>query len=92
MRTNRKWPVILGVVFIAAFLAVMLLTTRGNARYHCEVCMSFSGQTVCRNGAAAAREEALRIATDNACTDLTSGMTAFVQCQSQKPARVTWKQ
>ena len=88
---RKKWPVIFGVAFIIAFLAMLLFTTRGNARYRCEVCMTFEGRTICRNGAATSRDEAVRIAADGACTDLTSGMTAFVQCRSQSPARITWK-
>jgi hypothetical protein len=89
---RKKWPVILGVLFIVAFVAAMLFTTRGNARFRCQVCMTFDGRTICRSGAATSRDEAVRIAADNACTDLTSGMTPFVQCRSQPPSRVTWKQ
>ena len=30
----------------------MLISTRGNAKFRCEVCVTFEGRTVCKNGAA----------------------------------------
>ncbi len=83
---------IAGVVFIVGFVALMLLSTRGNAKYRCEVCITFDGRTVCRNGAAPTQLEAERIASDTACTDLSSGMTSLMQCQNSAPRKVTWKQ
>jgi hypothetical protein len=91
-RSRKKWPVIAGFGFIVAFIAWMALSTLGNAQYHCEVCVTFEGRTVCRNGAATTREQAERIATDGACTDLTSGMTSLMQCQNGADRKVTWKQ
>jgi hypothetical protein len=82
--------VIAGIAFIVIFLAAMFITTSGNAQFHCEVCMTFGGNTICRNGAATTREEAQRIAIASACTDLSSGMTTLMQCQSSVP-KVTWK-
>jgi len=90
-KLKRKLPVILGVGFIAIFVALMLISTRGNAKFRCEVCVTFEGRTVCRNGAAPTQMEAERIASDTACTDLSSGMTSLVQCQNNAPRKVTWK-
>lgn len=89
--SRKKWPVLLGVAFMVAFIAAMLLLTPRSARFTCEVCMTFQGRTVCRNGGGETRESARRVATDTACTDLTSGMTPLLQCQSSRPASVTWK-
>jgi hypothetical protein len=88
---KRKLPVLLGVGFIVIFLAAMFLLTPRRAKFNCEVCMTFGGRTVCRNGGGETREAAIRIASDTACTDLTSGMTPLLQCQSTAPTRVTWK-
>jgi hypothetical protein len=90
-RPKKKWPLIAGALFIFGFIAIMLLTTRGNAKFRCEVCVTFDGRTVCRNGAAPTKEGAERIASDTACTDLSSGMTSLMQCQSAAPRKVTWK-
>ena len=89
-KSKRKWPVIAGVVFIFAFLAAMAYSTFGNRGFRCEVCMTFNGQTICRNGAGASQEAAERVARDSACTDLTHGMTELVRCQASE-ARITWK-
>ena len=90
-KSNKKMPVIAGTVFILAFLAFMAYSTFGNDTYKVEICMTYQGKTVCRNGAGASQESAERVARDGACTDLTHGMTELVQCQSSEPARLTWK-
>jgi hypothetical protein len=87
---KMKWPVIAGVVFVLGFIAAMVISTSGTAKFHCEVCMNFNGGTVCRNGAAATREEAQRIATDLACSDLGAG--GFSNCKNVQPTSVKWKQ
>lgn len=86
-----KWPVIAGIAFIAVFIAVMVFTSGGNAKFRCEVCVTYEGRTVCRNGGAVTQTEAVRIASDTACTDLTSGMTQLLQCQNNAPRKITWK-
>jgi len=91
-RSKTKWPVIAGLLFIAGFVVMMFYTTRGNAKFRCEVCITFEGRTVCRNGAAPTEEGAIRVASDTACTDLTSGMTSLMQCQNNAPRKITWKQ
>jgi hypothetical protein len=87
---KKKWPVILGIIFIAGFIALMAISTPRRAKFTCEVCMTFEGRTVCRKGGGETKEAALRVATDTACTDLTSGMTPLLQCQSSQPTRITW--
>jgi hypothetical protein len=89
-KPKRKWPVIAGVAFILAFLAAMAYSTFGNRGFRCEVCMTFNGQTICRNGAGPTQEAAERGARDGACTDLTHSMTELVRCQSSE-AKVSWK-
>ena len=88
---KRKWPVIAGVAFIAIFIAALIFTSGGNAKFRCEVCIAFDGRTVCRNGAATTQTEAQRIATEETCSDLTSGMNNLEHCRNTE-AKVTWKQ
>ena len=90
-RQKRRWPVILGVVFIAVFIAALVYTSGGNNTFRCEVCVTFEGRTICRNGAAPDKMAAERIAADTACTDLSNGMTSLLQCQNNAPRKVTWK-
>ena len=89
-RAKKKWPVIAGIVFIAGFVAAMIWSTSTTAKFHCEVCMAFNGRTVCRNGAASTEQEAQRIGTDLACSDLGAG--GFSNCKNVEPLSVKWKQ
>ncbi len=89
---KTKWPVIAGVVFIVAFIAAMVFSSTGNDQYRAEVCVTFEGRTVRRNSAATTKLEAERIGASTACTDLTAGMTALMQCEQNSPRQVTWKQ
>ena len=78
---KRKLPVILGHCFHRGDLwPLWRWSTFGNAKFKVEVCEGFNGRSICRNGAATTREEAQRIATVAACTDITSGMTQLMQC------------
>lgn len=86
---KKKWPVIIAVVFLAVFVIAMVISTSTTAKYHVEVCMAFNGGKTCRNGAASTKEEAQRIATEAACSDLGAG--GFSNCRDLKPVSVTWK-
>jgi hypothetical protein len=86
-QSKKKWPVIAGVIFILGFIAAMLLTTSGNAQFHCEVCLAFNGQTKCRTAGASAKDDAQRAATNAACSDL--GIGGF-ECSSIQPVSVKW--
>jgi hypothetical protein len=88
-KSRKKWPVLAGLIFIVGFIVAMLLTTSGESKYHVEVCMSFNGGTACSNGGAPTKEEAQRIATETACTEL--GATGFSNCRNTVPASVKWK-
>ena len=89
-KTKRKWPVIAGLIFIAGFIVAMILTTTGNAKYACEVCMAFNGRTTCRSAAAITKSEAQRNATELACSDL--GGSGLSPCRNTVPVSLTWKQ
>ncbi len=87
--SKKKWPVIAGIVFIVGFIAAMMLSTSTEAKYHCEICIAFNGATVCRNGAASTKQEAQRIATESACSDLGAG--GFSNCRNTNPVSLKWK-
>ena len=55
------------------FIAAMIVTSSGNAKFRCEVCIAFEGNTKCGNGAGTTQTEAQRVATEIACSGLTSG-------------------
>jgi hypothetical protein len=82
--------VILGVVFIAAILALVLYSTMGNAKFRCEVCVSYQGRQACRTAAAATQEQAERTAKENACAQIASGVTDSIACDNSTPISVVW--
>jgi hypothetical protein len=90
-KSKRKWPVIVAIGFAVVFIAAVAYSTLGNAQYRAEVCVTFKGSTICRDGAGATRENAERVGLDLACTDFGGGMTPFMQCEQNAPHKVTWK-
>jgi hypothetical protein len=87
-----KKPVLLAVVFVAVVLGVILYTslTGSNSQYRVKVCITFQGHTECRTARAATHNEALRTATDNACTLMASGQSEFERCRNTPPTEETW--
>jgi hypothetical protein len=82
--------VILGVVFTAAILALVLYSTMGNAKFRCEVCVMYQGRQACRTAAAATKEQAERTAKENACAQIASGVTDSIACDNSTPISVIW--
>jgi hypothetical protein len=85
-----KTPVIAGVVLAVVVLAALIYTSFGNSHFRCEVCVAYGGRNACRKASAATKEQALRSATDNACAQVASGVTATMVCESAQPVRVAW--
>ena len=87
MKNKGIWIVL---IFGLAFLAIMYTSTRNLSTYRCEVCIEFNGRSACRTASAAAREQAKRTATDNACGLIASGMSDSIACTNTPPSKVTW--
>ena len=81
--------IILGAVFVAALLALVIYASSGLGRHACEVCLDFEGRTACRKAEGNTVEEARRTATDLACAMLSSGMTESLRCSNTPPSSVT---
>jgi hypothetical protein len=77
-------------VFIVAFLAGMLYSTLHGPHYRVEVCMAYQGQSACKTVNAKSEQSALRSASENACADISSGVTDTVKCESSEPKSVRW--
>ena len=83
-------PVIAGIVFVLAVLAVIIYSTLNLAKYRVEVCVTFNGRSDCRIASADTEEHALRSATSNACGLLASGVTDSLACEHGTPTSVRW--
>src|SRR5271154_3344127 len=82
--------VILGVMFTVAILGLVLYSAMGNAKYRCEVCVTYQGRQACRTASAATKEQAERTAKENACAQIASGVTDSIACDNSTPVSVIW--
>jgi len=88
-----KKSVLLAIVFVVAVVGAVVYTTlsASASRYRCEVCVEFQGRRSCRTAAAATAQQARRTAQDNACAEISSGVTDSMQCGNYtEPASVKW--
>ena len=79
------------LVFLVAFLAVLVYLSTRAGGHECEVCVTFMGASVCRTAASETRERAIESAVTSACGTLASGMTESIRCQNTPPDRTTCK-
>jgi len=87
-----KSSVWLGILFAAAvvgFLVYSTMNVRRN-RIRSEVCVTYNGTQACRTAAAGTREQAQRTATENACAQISSGVTDSNQCNTTPVDSVRW--
>jgi hypothetical protein len=85
-----KKPVLLGVLFFLAVVAVVVYSTMTQPSLRVEVCVSFHGMPACRTASGSTEEFALRTATSNACAQVASGVTDSLACEHATPVKVTW--
>ena len=86
---KKSTRIILPLIFLA-FVAYIIYSTTTLDHVKCRVCMEFEGNVACRTASGATRDDALRAAKDNACAQLTSGMTNTRTCAAQEPVNVDW--
>ena len=80
----------LGVVFVAAVLGYLALSSFSRPAYRCQICIAFKGQRDCGTGAAQTESEAIRTATTIACAQIAGGIIEANQCQNTPPDSVRW--
>ena len=85
-----KKSVWLGILFVALVVGFVVYSTLHAGGVRCEVCITFQGRSSCRTASARTRELALRVATENACALISSGVTDSNQCNNTPPDRVRW--
>jgi hypothetical protein len=85
-----KKPVLLGVLFFLIVLGVLIYSSMNLSGKRVEVCVAFHGATACRTASGATQEFALRTATNNACAQISSGVTDSIACENAPPLKVTW--
>jgi hypothetical protein len=83
------WAILGGIAAAAAVVVLIALSVRTSFQHACEVCMTFRGNTACREALGRTAAEATRTATDNACAVLgATGMTLSIECSNTAPDSV----
>jgi len=77
-------------LLVAAAVAYVLYASLHTARYRVEVCVAYHGLSACRTAEGRTQAEALRGAHDNACSQITSGVTGTLGCQNTAATRITY--
>lgn len=85
-----KKPVVLGLIFVAIVLGVIIYSSMNLSSYKVEVCMDFQGKESCRTASGTSEEFALRSAIGNACAMIASGVTETISCQGSTPKSIKW--
>ncbi len=85
-------PVIAGIIFVVVVLVVVIYSSFSMTnKVRAEVCMEYGGRTVCKTVSGDSQEHVLRTASENACAELTGGVTDTMACEHATPKSVTWK-
>jgi len=85
-------PVIAGIIFVVVVLVVVVYSSfTMNNKVRAEVCMEYGGRTICKTVSGDSQEHVLRTASENACAELTGGVTDSMACERATPKCVTWK-
>ena len=93
MATEHKISKNTGLIVAATIVglaALVYFSATGLTAYRVEVCMAYEGRTACRTASGAEKESALRTASDNACAQISSGMTDSMACGRSVPTSVKW--
>ena len=81
-----SWVALGGLAALGSFIVWSSLQVAG---VRCEVCVDFGAASACRAVDAASEQEALAAARNNACAQLTSGVTNMMACERTDPKSST---
>ena len=84
---SRKAKLGVAVAFLA-FAGILVYSSLGLGEVKVEVCIEFKGRTGCGTAAAPSEAEAVRVAADNACALIASGMTDSIACSRTEPKSI----
>lgn len=82
-----KRPTLITLVVIAAFAALLLISTLSSQNVACDVCVAYNGATNCATATAATEAEAARSAQSTACGTIARGMAESINCGEATPTR-----
>lgn len=87
---NRTRLIFIIIAAFAAFVGAITWQMSSLRQNRVEVCMAFQGRQNCSTASGTTKEEALRTATDAACTLIAGGVTDTMACSRGNPLSVKW--
>ena len=87
-RSRRRTFTWIGFAALALFMALVIYRSFHVASYQCRVCMTFQGQQGCGTVEAQTEHEARSGAINNACAQISSGVTDSMACERGQPLAV----
>ena len=85
MKRPLSKSIIVGILFAATLLAIMLYETLQLRQYECEVCVELDGRTKCLSVKGESEEQAIQTAKDSACSFIASGRNEIIRCTQKAP-------
>jgi len=83
-----KKPVVIGIVFGFAVLAVIIWSSFNMSQVKIKACMQYEGRTNCATASGSNRENATRAAVSTACATISGGVTGTIGCEGSKPVSI----
>ncbi len=77
-------------MIVLGLLGLIAYSTLQGPRYRVTVCMAYAQHSACKTVNAKSEAGAIRSATENACADISSGVTDTMRCQQTEPQSVRW--
>lgn len=75
-------------LLVAVALGYIIYASLHTERYRVEVCVHYRGMSACRTAEGRTEADAQRGALDNACSQITFGVTGTIGCQDTPPTSV----
>ena len=91
MKRPISKTVILGILFAAFVLGVIIYLTLGLRQVECEVCVDIDGRPNCKTVKGENQQDAVQTAKDNACAEISHGRDETIRCSQSPPTRIQCK-
>ncbi len=75
-------------LLVGVAIGYILYSSLHTTQYRVEVCVDYHGQNACRVAEGRTQDLATRAAHDNACAQVTSGVTGTIGCQDTPPTSI----
>ena len=85
-----KKPVVVGIVFLAVVLGVIVYSSMTLADYRVQVCIEYQGRSSCKIASGKTEMDTLRTARSKACGEIASGVTDTISCENTPPKSLEW--